>query len=121
MSPSDLLEDIDAYNIAQKLKGNKNLTFYDAFTQYYLNGVKQAKEDYLSQYRDKDWKQIVASALTNRNVKKLISKGAEDILDNQGIDFDKSDFNNIITNTFFESVADQYKKFINEFYGGYRK
>lgn len=120
MSPTDLLEDIDAYNIAQRLKDNKNLTFYDAFTQYYLKGVKQAKADYLAQYSDEEWKQMVGSTLTNRNVEKLIKMGAEHVLGKK-VAINKSNYNSKITNAFLESGAEGFKDFINEFYGGYRR
>lgn len=121
MSPSDLLEDIDAYNIAQRLKTNTKLTFYDAFTQYYIEGVKQAKEDYLAQYSDTKWKKMVGSTLSNRYVKKLIKKGAEDVIEEKEQKMNKSNYDSKINNSFLKSVADGFKEFIENIYGGYRK
>lgn len=121
MSPTDLLEDIDACNIAQKLKGDTKIKFYDAFTQYYLKGVKQAKEDYLTQYSDEEWSQVVSSTLKNGRVQDFIDSGAKNVLKDNGKEFDKSNYNNKMTNTFLENVAGDFKDFINDFYGGYRK
>lgn len=121
MSPTDLLEDIDACNIAQKLKDDTKIKFYDAFTQYYLKGVKQAKEDYLTQYSDEEWSQVVSSTLKNGGVQDFIDSGAKNVLKDNGKEFDKSNYNNKMTNTFLENVAGDFKDFINDFYGGYRK
>jgi chitodextrinase len=121
MPPHDLLEDIDAYLIAQKLKGDSKLTFYNAFVSYYSTGIESAKKDYFNQYTDKKWKSMVKSTITNGNVKKIIKNGATDVLNENNQKLDSKNYNKKITNDFFGVVSNGFKEFLSDFYGGYRK
>ncbi|MCI9617633.1 MAG: hypothetical protein HFG31_06470 [Eubacterium sp.] len=118
MSSTDILEDIDAYNISQLLIENSKLTFFEAFVKYYSNDVKTAKNKYFSQYEDEIWKEKVNSTLSGGNVKELMVLGATEIL---GDKFDFDDFYVKISIPFIKDASDGFKEFITKIYGGCRE
>lgn len=118
MSSTDMLEDIDAYNIAHMLKNNSKLNFYNVFVQYYTGNVMTAKENYLEQRDETKWEDIIEETLENNLVRDLMIDGANGIL---GKKFDKSYFNKKITQNFKKDVAENFTKMINDIYRGVRK
>lgn len=118
MSSTDILEDIDAYNISQLLIENSKLTFFEVFVKYYSNDVKTAKNKYFSQYEDEIWKEKVNSTLSGGNVKELMVLGATEIL---GDKFDSDDFYVKISIPFIKDASNGFKEFITKIYGGCRE
>jgi hypothetical protein len=121
MSATDLLEDIDAYLIAQLLKANSSMTFYDAFVSYYTGGVRTALSDYFPQGNDDGWTFIVNLTLTNGQVLEIVKKGASDVLVKHETAIYKPFYDKAITNTFLYTASAGFVEFLKDIYRSVRK